>query len=713
MPLIPPLGRLFVALVFLGLAACGEGTGPDVRRVQLTVAAGDHQFAAAGETLEEPLQVVIFDPTTSRPIEDIEVTWRVVSGAATLSMPRTRTDEIGVASVEVRLGAGTGAVRVEADAPGNIAGPALFEANIVTPPSILSVTPATIAPGATVTITGQGFLPTPADNTVLFGGIRGTVTSAGPDQLVVTAPACLQSRIVELRVYLGQVPSPPVDVQTSAPAGGAFDLDPGRATRLTGDAVGCVRFTGIDPAALFVLIPQNASEVTGLAVGFELVGRTGDDPPITIPLGKAGPAAASDWELALRLRERAIARAALESGHIILPQAARVGQDPRVGDRRQFNVLNSEQKSERITAEVRAISTRAIMYVDLDAPANGFSAQDLTGFGALFDDPIYSIDVALFGAPTDVDGNGRIIILFTPRVNALTERGAAGFVAGYFYGCDLVDASRCEDTNRAEIFYSMVPDPEGGFGDPRSRTVVQRTVPGILAHEFQHMIHFGQKGALDALWLSEGLAHAAEDIVGRIFLQRGQNATAADFRNPNFGRANRYLADVRGTSLVGEDSPGTLELRGGAWLFIEHLVGLYGEDILGRLTRTSRDGVANVEAETAEPWERLLSDFAVALFADENPDFAGLSLDPRFTFARLDLRTQTGMFQGGFPLQPPVAAFTDFRATGSLPPAAHDYLLLRAPTTGTPPPFAITFAGIRGAPFAAAARPQLTILRVR
>src|SRR5690606_6916213 len=141
-------------------------------------------------------------------------------------------------------------------------------------------------------------------------------------------------------------------------------------------------------------------------------------------------------------------------------------------------------------------------YVDLDAPANGFTPQDLAGFGAIFDDPIYSTVAGLFGPPTDVDGNNRIIILFTPRVNALTERGAEGFVAGYFYGCDLVDANRCRDTNRAEIFYSMVPDPQGQFGDPRSRAVVQRTVPGILAHEFQHMIHFGQKGSLDVLWLS-------------------------------------------------------------------------------------------------------------------------------------------------------------------------------------------------------------------
>jgi hypothetical protein len=227
------------------------------------------------------------------------------------------------------------------------------------------------------------------------------------------------------------------------------------------------------------------------------------------------------------------------------------------------------------------------------------------------------------------------------------------------------------------------------------------------------MIHFGEKGSLDALWLSEGLAHAAEDIVGRIFLERGQAATAADFRNPNFGRANRYLAAVRDVSLVGEDSPGTLELRGGAWLLVEHLAGLYGEDILGRLTRSSRNAVDNVEAETGQPWVRLLSDFAVALWADENPDLLGVPIEPRFTFPRLDLRAQIGMFQGGFPLQPQVVGFVDFQWTGTLASAAHDYLLVRAAAGAAPPPLSLTFTGVRGGPFAAAAQPQLTILRVR
>ena len=33
----------------------------------------------------------------------------------------------------------------------------------------------------------------------------------------------------------------------------------------------------------------------------------------------------------------------------------------------------------------------------------------------------------------------------------MTDRGASGFIAGFFYGCDLVGRSLCTGTNSAEI----------------------------------------------------------------------------------------------------------------------------------------------------------------------------------------------------------------------------------------------------------------------
>ncbi len=55
-------------------------------------------------------------------------------------------------------------------------------------PVISSISPASAAIGASVTLSGQGFSATPANNVVWFGGVRGTVTAASATSLTVTVP---------------------------------------------------------------------------------------------------------------------------------------------------------------------------------------------------------------------------------------------------------------------------------------------------------------------------------------------------------------------------------------------------------------------------------------------------------------------------------------------------------------------------------------------
>jgi len=62
--------------------------------------------------------------------------------------------------------------------------------------------------------------------------------------------------------------------------------------------------------------------------------------------------------------------------------------------------------------------------------------------------------------------------------------------------------------------------------------MVRSTVPSILAHEFQHMIHHNERiiereaSNREAVWLSEGLAHMAEDLVGEELRRRERVAQA-------------------------------------------------------------------------------------------------------------------------------------------------------------------------------------------
>jgi len=366
------------------------------------------------------------------------------------------------------------------------------------------------------------------------------------------------------------------------------------------------------------------------------------------------------------------------------------------------------------------VTTSAIVYQDVNAPGGGFTATDFQQFGQLFDDPIYPTDVAVYGQPSDIDGNSRVVILFTPVVNAMTPKGSASFVAGFFYGCDLVSVSACSGTNRAEVFYAAVPDPSGTLGPVLSKTRIQQTTPPVLAHEFMHMISFNQRFLLrnapqdDALWLAEALAHTAEDTVGGVFLQRGDSTDAIEFMSENWRRANNYLPDPESTTLLAWDPPGTLAERGAGWLFLKYLRGRFGGSILGRLTQTTLLGTTNVSTQAGLGWSTLLNDWAVALWADDATELAaGVTVDPRYSFPNINLRKTLGQpaFGGTYLLQPTAQPFGAFTAAGTVLASTAAYFTVTGSAGATP--MALSLAAPRGLPFAGNVVPQLAVLRYK
>ena len=711
----PRIARLAAAsLLVAGAAACSrDGVGPDATPVQLGVLAGDAQFGLPGDVLEEPLQVLATDDVTEAPAAGIRIEWRVVSGDAAVLTASSTTDARGIAATQVRLGAALGPYVVEARAQRLVGDPARFESEAVQRPAILGIAPAPAAAGDTVTVTGTGFNPVTDYNAVLFEGIRGHVVSGTATQLRVVVPACVPTRTVEVTVALGAVASEPVEL---AAVGGDLDelsLAPG-AARVFADAeeLACLRVPGSLSNASWLLIVQNAPTAYSLPMPFQLTVLNGAVPGARVAPAPSSSPLADRWEHGLRAREQLLFDARVDAP-AVTPQQL----EPVLGERRSFRVLSSDQQeSVTISAEVRAISEHAVIYVDLAAPAGGFTAADLEHFGALFDDPIYPATAGVFGSPSDLDANGRVIILLTPRVNALTPRGETSFIAGYFYGCDLVARSRCADTNSGEIFYSLVPDPQGQFSDPRGAADLLRNVPPVLAHEFQHMISFAQREqSLDALWLSEALAHTAEDIVSAVFTQRGETTLARDFRRPNYLRAHRYLAEIDAVSMIADDGQGSVELRGAGWLFLRYLRGQYGGDaLLARLTQTTLSSIPNVTTQTGQSWAALLSDFALALYADGAPELAGITVSARHTFPDFDPRAAITQEVGSWPLAVMLQGFGDGGMSGELPSVSSRYLRLDAPAN-TPAYAAVNlvFSGARGGAFRSGTVPQLSIMRLR
>ena len=577
--------------------------------------------------------------------------------------------------------------------------------------------------GDVITLDGENFSAIPDHNVVLFSGIRGAVTQAQITQLEVVVPPCLPTRAVDVSVRLGGESSSSIPLNVTGTAA-ALDMAPGSDTTLVvEEAPACLRLGSVGSQGYLAVI-QSAGSIgaarfdytfTGLREGGAIATRNGPsrslragDPAHT--RSADSPSAQAYWDSFLRRTERALP--------LRLPAgpggtSARERTVPTVGERRTFHVLQGDGGFEEVTAEVRFVSSRAAFYEDVDA-ASKLSQTELESFGRLFDDPIFPVDVGVFGQPSDLDANDRIIILVTPSVNRLSAPGASNFVGGFFFGLDL--RPDLENSNAGEIFYVLAPDPAGLYGDPRTLDFVRSALPPILAHELQHMIHYKQRvidrGAPrgDALWLSEGLAQMAEDLVGEELHNRGDPSAGDDFQRGNWKRAERFLEAPPEVSLIGVTGQGTLEERGSWWLFLRYLRGLTGGDaIMTALTQTTLSGIGNVEAATQSDWATLFSDWGAALELEQQLwERGGLTVRDELQFRDIDLVDVLDRGGDGFPLQPVVHDSGDFSIDGRLWSSSGAHFLLITGDGG----LATSLAGPLGGPAPPEAVMRLKIVRL-
>ncbi len=195
-----------------------------------------------------------------------------------------------------------------------------------------------------------------------------------------------------------------------------------------------------------------------------------------------------------------------------------------VGDQRTFNVLRSatatgtdEDDFVQVAGTARYVGTRVAIFLDDAAPTEGgYTPDDLAAIGSLFDDYLHPIDVDAFGAETDVNGDGMVLVLLTDRVTRLAGCGNGQVVVGLFFAVDLfADLAGSNDARnllRADARRSLRRGP----GSARSSLL-----PSVFIHEFQHMINYGQKvierdGDAEDIWLDEGLSGLAEELGGRL-----------------------------------------------------------------------------------------------------------------------------------------------------------------------------------------------------
>jgi len=727
-----PTGWLLAVAVSV-TAACSPGpTEVILPPVEIVIAGGDLQYGTIGQTLPTELHVVVRGLTTELPQEDVNILWTVERGTAEiLGISNVLTDSTGSARVSVRLGSAVGEVMIRARVQSQESSTALFNLFTVDRPVLDAVTPVSAPPGSSVTLTGSNFNPNPEQNVVLFSGIRGRVSAASMTQLTVTVPPCLTARGVSVSVQLGMVASTPVplsvtgggEIENVAVGGFVDAIDPGGFT--------CVTVSG-DASASYLVIVESASAVSPASHPIQLHGLAAASPlqaavvsgpvsavvrPAPTRLGAVeSPDAQLLWDERLREYEAELTRgrslldddpARAEGG------PARVGAVdgapagvPMLNERRTFQVFRNPGDFVEVTAVARHIGARAALFVDENAPPGGYSAADLQLYADRFDDVIHPLITSSYGSESDLDQNERVVILFTPAVNSLTPRGSAGFIGGFFFGLDLLPESA--GSNGAEIFYTLVPDPGGQFSDPRPRDRLLEVTPAILAHEFQHMVHFNERvlmrgaEANEAVWLSEGMAQYAEELAAREYETQGDDASTALFREGAQSRTRRYLTGPDTVSLLVSVGQGSLAERGAGFLYVMYLADRFGADLMGRLTRTTRTGVPNVEAETGTDWADGLSDWWSAVWLDgPGPESGDL------VFPSVDLRAWLG---DPFPLEADEIGAGDFVRTRSLLSSSAAYYIV---TPGVGGSITLRVGGEAGGASLPQAETRMRIIRIQ
>jgi hypothetical protein len=514
-------------------------------------------------------------------------------------------------------------------------------------------------------------------------------------------------------------------------------LLPGQMELADASEVACVRLEASTAAERYLYLAFSAAGTEsreGTSAPYRLSGAGEAPPPAAGRSGQPPAVTAPAEALHTRLRSlgRDLARGGTGSALRAVPAVHQA--PPVVGEERTFNVLRSaevpgtdQDDYVQVVATARYVGTHAAIFLDDAVPtAGGYTQDDLDAIGSLFDEHIHPIGVAAFGAESDINGDGVVLVLLSDRITRLAGCGGGNVVVGLFFAVDLLP--NLVGSNQAEIFYGLAPDESCGV----DRDDAVSRLPTVFIHEFEHMINYGQKvlqrgSDAEDTWLDEGLASFAEELGGRLVPDERceGNDCLTQFHRNNLVNAYRYLARQDESYLIGPRRPPLpLAQYGATWLFVRWLADHFssepatGTDLTRALVQTSRTGAANVEAATDLPLDRLIGEWQLANYLDDHPDLGGLTDDSRLTYTTWNLRELFGSFHDQdpqtFPDPYPLAAGViggDFDLSGVLRPGSGRHLELELAPLEVMTLLLADPGGEAGLP--AAVAPRTLVLRLR
>ena len=309
------------------------------------------------------------------------------------------------------------------------------------------------------------------------------------------------------------------------------------------------------------------------------------------PVGEVGPETEELLEMA-EVPVRDLHDLAIRLRHLP-PDTARTvnpggSPDYAVGTRRLFyasNVDTDEQFDIYATLEYK--TEHVYMWVEEDVRVD---RDDLAAAAELFEDHTYRTDRTFFGSEwtPGVDND--------PHVSILHARGLGNSVAGYYSSADEFVSPVRDDSNEMEMFYINIENV----------TVNDDFYNGVLAHEFQHMIHW-YNDRNEETWMNEGFSELAMYL-----------------NDYDTGGADWIFAMEPDTQLNSwPEGPGAAGANyGAAYLFTSYFLDRFGPEATQALVAHPENSFASVDAvleelDTGLTYKDLFGDWVVANLVDD------------------------------------------------------------------------------------------------
>ncbi|MFQ6100799.1 MAG: hypothetical protein ACE5OS_06140 [Anaerolineae bacterium] len=262
--------------------------------------------------------------------------------------------------------------------------------------------------------------------------------------------------------------------------------------------------------------------------------------------------------------------------------------DYPVGTRRLFHASNVDTDEQfDIYATLQYKTEHVYMWVEEGVR---FDQDDLEAAADLFEEHTYLTDRSFFGSEWSpgVDND--------PHLSILHARNLGDTIAGYYSSADEFVSAVRDDSNEMEMFYINIENV----------IVNNDFYNGVLAHEFQHMIHW-YNDRNEETWLNEGASELAMYL-------NGFDTGGSDW-------AFSMEPDTQLNSWP--EGPGEAGANYGAgYLFTSYFLDRFGPEATQALVAHEENSLASVDAALADlgtdmTHEDFFADWIVANLLDD------------------------------------------------------------------------------------------------